>query len=952
MPQMTAQTGSLAPAAGVGIFPAGGRQARVDLPALMVEVDAAAFASDSVAAAAAVNAAVTAGATAVILGGGGGGGGAAALYEAAVQLKDLLRGRAALLLLDRTDIASAVDAEGVVLSAAGVPVVVARKMLQGGAALVGQVAPDASAAAAAAADGANFVLLRGARGGLPAAAELDAAKAGQRSGAAIPVIASAEAGGGAAAGAALAERADGFALPLGELAAAAAGVAGGGAPASVEAAVGTLLQALTERRAAAAAAAAGGARGGAAEAIVKAPAAPGAAGGSAAGSTLRRLLSGGREGEVEALIEDERALLQKTLALLEDVVPQMDELGLLRDALAALDDVFLVVVVGEFNSGKSTVINALLGEKFLADGILPTTNEISVLKYLDPADAAAGGDGGGGGELTQERDGLFVRRLAADLLQQMNIVDTPGTNVIVERQQRLTEEFVPRADMVLFVLSADRPLTDSELTFLRYIRQWRKKVVFLVNKVDMLEREEDVQQVLAFVTDNARRLLSLDNPSVLPVSSRAALRAKLECGSAVHSGAMDSLADDLLQDHPAWRASRFGDFERFMYDFLIGGAGQDGGPGGVGEGLRLKLQTPLAVADALVGAAGRQLAAEAAAAEGELAALSAVSAQLARFAADMRRDGAAQRGAVRELVAAAVGRTDKFVDRTLQISNVGAAGAYIFGGPGGPAGLPVARGFDAEVSQGATDQLAALVSEHAAWLGSNCEAQGEYYDGYLAARRRPARRRGGEGSEQQRQGQEGGGSPSPPPRTLSGGGGDAAAAVAAAPGGAMAAAQAAAAAGGAASLAAVSDFDLSAAKVLLEEEVRQAFLGTAGSAAGAQGLGLLAASWIHNSLEDLLALTVAGLASYVSVLNLPLRRSEIKAKVAKIAGNYADTVVAAMEAELEAEVEATRARVLAAAAPLEAAWASEAAALRGSEAARREVAEALGAMERRAANLR
>lgn len=59
---------------------------------------------------------------------------------------------------------------------------------------------------------------------------------------------------------------------------------------------------------------------------------------------------------------------------------QMDELPLLRDSITNLDDVFLVVVVGEFNSGKSTVINALLGEKFLADGILPTTNEISVLE--------------------------------------------------------------------------------------------------------------------------------------------------------------------------------------------------------------------------------------------------------------------------------------------------------------------------------------------------------------------------------------------------------------------------------------------------------------------------------------------------------------------------------------------------------------------------------------------
>lgn len=48
----------------------------------------------------------------------------------------------------------------------------------------------------------------------------------------------------------------------------------------------------------------------------------------------------------------------------------------------------------------------------------------------------------------------------------MIIVDTPGTNVILQRQQRLTEEFVPRADLLLFVISADRPLTQSEVCIL------------------------------------------------------------------------------------------------------------------------------------------------------------------------------------------------------------------------------------------------------------------------------------------------------------------------------------------------------------------------------------------------------------------------------------------------------------------------------------------------------
>lgn len=58
------------------------------------------------------------------------------------------------------------------------------------------------------------------------------------------------------------------------------------------------------------------------------------------------------------------------------------------------------------------------------------------------------------------------------LSKQMVIVDTPGTNVILQRQQRLTEEFVPRADLLVFVLSADRPLSESEVWYSCAILSW------------------------------------------------------------------------------------------------------------------------------------------------------------------------------------------------------------------------------------------------------------------------------------------------------------------------------------------------------------------------------------------------------------------------------------------------------------------------------------------------
>lgn len=107
-----------AAATGVGVFPAGQKQARMDLPALLVTVQAGPLLEGGQAEqlAAQLNDAITAGATAVLLDGGDN---AAALYEAAVKVKELLRERAALLLLDRLDIAAAVGAEGVVLSPTG-----------------------------------------------------------------------------------------------------------------------------------------------------------------------------------------------------------------------------------------------------------------------------------------------------------------------------------------------------------------------------------------------------------------------------------------------------------------------------------------------------------------------------------------------------------------------------------------------------------------------------------------------------------------------------------------------------------------------------------------------------------------------------------------------------------------------------------------------------------------
>jgi small GTP-binding protein len=270
---------------------------------------------------------------------------------------------------------------------------------------------------------------------------------------------------------------------------------------------------------------------------------------------LRRILNKNQD---ELLTENRRLLADLQQALARFDAAAEDQETLKRSALQ-LDELFLLVVAGEFNAGKSAFINALLGNKVLEEGVTPTTTRVHIVKHgpaVDriPLEAA-----------------LDVITAPVDLLRDINIVDTPGTNAIHREHEAITREFVPRSDMVLFVTSADRPFTESERAFLQGIRDWGKKIVVVINKVDILETEEDVSRVVEFVAGNARTLLGAE-PEIFPVAARLALRAK-------ESGDADLLA-----------RSRFEVLERYIADTLD-----------EKERVRLKLLNPLGVGEHLAG---------------------------------------------------------------------------------------------------------------------------------------------------------------------------------------------------------------------------------------------------------------------------------------------------------------------------------------------------------------
>jgi small GTP-binding protein len=261
------------------------------------------------------------------------------------------------------------------------------------------------------------------------------------------------------------------------------------------------------------------------------------------------------------LREEKEALAEIRLALADLEVPG-ESLATLQKAILQLDELFLLVVVGEFNAGKSALMNALLGERVLPEGATPTTSRVTLVKWGEKA----------GEQVVDESYAIYTYPLP--LLKELNIVDTPGTNAVIRRHERLTDEFVPRSDLVVFATSADRPMTESERLFLERILAWGKKVVFVLNKADILEDEADLEDVRGFVLKHATSVLG-DPPELFPVSARFAQRAWDE--------------PDPEQRRRLREASRLDDLERYISATLDDGAR-----------LALKFNNPLGVADNLV----------------------------------------------------------------------------------------------------------------------------------------------------------------------------------------------------------------------------------------------------------------------------------------------------------------------------------------------------------------
>ena len=254
---------------------------------------------------------------------------------------------------------------------------------------------------------------------------------------------------------------------------------------------------------------------------------------------------------------DYQAKRQDVLASLREVAILAEDCGaatlakkLEGDRIPRLEEErFHLVVLGEFNHGKTTFVNALLGAPVLPMGVTPTTAVIHQVVHGTRAARAVKEDGGAsavafdsvgeyvvGGTASADSVRYLEVSYPSQLLEGgVVLVDTPGVNDLNSTRAEITYSYIPRADAVLFLLDAGQILKESERAFLqnKLLAQSRDKVIFVINKIDLLDDEEK-QQALAYARTQLAKLVT--EPKVFAVSAEQALNAKDDAAAREASG--------------------------------------------------------------------------------------------------------------------------------------------------------------------------------------------------------------------------------------------------------------------------------------------------------------------------------------------------------------------------------------------------------------------------------
>ncbi len=212
----------------------------------------------------------------------------------------------------------------------------------------------------------------------------------------------------------------------------------------------------------------------------------------------------------------------------------------LRDKIQ--NNVFNLVVLGQFKRGKTSLINALLGAEILPTAIVPLTSIATILKYgetlnikvyfhdgrvtdIEPAALSQYVTEKGNPKNEKEVQEVIIAYTSTYLKDGVRLIDTPGVGSVYEHNTDVAYQYLPKSDAALFLLSVDQPVSKAELNFLKDVKEYSHRIFFLQNKADYVGLE-DLNESISFSRTIIEESMG-GEVKIFPLSAKWALQGKL-----------------------------------------------------------------------------------------------------------------------------------------------------------------------------------------------------------------------------------------------------------------------------------------------------------------------------------------------------------------------------------------------------------------------------------------
>jgi GTPase SAR1 family protein len=206
------------------------------------------------------------------------------------------------------------------------------------------------------------------------------------------------------------------------------------------------------------------------------------------------------------------------------------------------NNVFNLVVLGQFKRGKTTLINALLGAEILPTAVVPLTSIATILQYgetlninvyfndgrvteIEPAGLPQYVTEKGNPRNEKDVQEVIITYPSPYLKDGVSLIDTPGVGSVYEHNTDVAYQYLPKSDAALFLLSVDQPVSKAELDFLKDVKEYSHRIFFLQNKADYVG-PEDLGESISFSKKIIEECMDSE-VKILPLSAKLALEGKL-----------------------------------------------------------------------------------------------------------------------------------------------------------------------------------------------------------------------------------------------------------------------------------------------------------------------------------------------------------------------------------------------------------------------------------------